>query len=76
MFLFLLLCVVLSVILLILLFLFYFFSVVVVVTSSRGGGLAELPIDEMLAPGVIPSMSQSDVVSESLRRDMVLGGDK
>lgn len=50
--------------------------VVVAVTSSRGGGLAELPIDEMLAPGVIPSMSQSDVVSESLRRDMVLGGDK
>lgn len=50
--------------------------VVVVVVTSNSGGLAELPIDEMLAPGVVPSMSHSDVVSESLRRDIVLGGDK
>lgn len=50
--------------------------VLVVVVTSSSGGLLELPMDDMLAPGVIPSTSHSDVVSESLRRDIVLGGDK
>lgn len=46
---------------------------------TSGGGLAELPSDEMLAPSrlaVTPSISHSDVVSESLSREVVLGGDK
>lgn len=45
---------------------------------TSGGGLEELPKDEMLAPSrpvVNPSISHSDV-SESLSRDVVLGGDK
>jgi hypothetical protein len=45
---------------------------------TSGGGLDELPSDEMLAPSrpvVNPSISHSDV-SESLRRDVVLGGDR
>jgi hypothetical protein len=46
--------------------------------STSGGGLDELPSDEMLAPSrpvVNPSISHSDV-SESLRRDVVLGGER
>jgi hypothetical protein len=45
---------------------------------TSGGGLDELPSDEMLAPSrpvVNPSISHSDV-SESLSRDVVLGGDR
>lgn len=45
---------------------------------TSGGGLEELPSDEILAPSrpvVRPSRSHSDV-SESLSRDVVLGGDK
>lgn len=46
---------------------------------TSGGGLDDDPSDEMLAPSrlaVMPSKSHSDVVSESLSRDVVLGGDK
>lgn len=47
---------------------------------TSGGGLDDDPSDEMLAPSrlaVMPSISHSDVVSESLKRDVVvLGGDK
>lgn len=49
------------------------------IVYTSGGGLELLPIDEMLAPSrpvVKPSKSHSDVVSESLNRDVVLGGDK
>jgi hypothetical protein len=45
---------------------------------TSGGGLEELPMDDILAPSrpvVNPSKSHSDV-SESLNRDVVLGGDK
>lgn len=45
---------------------------------TSGGGLEELPNDEMLAPSrpvINPSISHSDV-SESLSREVVLGGDK
>lgn len=52
---------------------------VFIVCVTSGGGLDELPNEDMLAPsrpGVSPSMSHSDVASESLRRDIVLGGDK
>lgn len=47
-------------------------------SSTSGGGLDELPSDEMLAPSrpvVNPSISHSDV-SESLSREVVLGGDR
>lgn len=40
---------------------------------TSGGGLDDDPSDE---PAVMPSISHSDVVSESLSRDVVLGGDK
>lgn len=46
--------------------------------STSGGGLDELPSDDMLAPSrpvVNPSISHSDV-SESLSREVVLGGDR
>lgn len=46
---------------------------------TSAGGLDELPNDDMLAPSrpvATPSISHSDVVSESLKRDVVLGGDK
>lgn len=47
-------------------------------SCTSGGGLDELPSDDMLAPSrpvVNPSISHSDV-SESLSRDVVLGGDR
>lgn len=47
--------------------------------NTSGGGLDELPNEDILAPSrpvLIPSKSTSDVVSESLNRDIVLGGDK
>ena len=45
---------------------------------TSGGGLDELPNEDRLAPSRPASrpMSHSDVVSESLKRDVVLGGDK
>lgn len=51
----------------------------ITIIFTSGGGLDELPKDDMLAPSrltVKPSISHSDVVSESLKRDVVLGGDK
>lgn len=42
---------------------------------TSGGGLAELPSEDRLAPSR-PDLSLSDRVSESLSRDVVLGGDK
>lgn len=46
---------------------------------TSGGGLDELPKDDTLAPSrpvIKPSISHSEVVSESLNREVVLGGDK
>lgn len=55
-------------------------------TSLSGGGLDELPTLDMLAPSAtlrsladpLPSQSNShsDVVSESDRREVVLGGER
>lgn len=49
------------------------------INFTSSGGLDELPKEDILAPSlpaVIPSISHSDVVSESLKREVVLGGDK
>lgn len=46
---------------------------------TSGGGLDELPSDDTLAPSrpvIRPSISHSEVVSESLNLEVVLGGDK
>lgn len=51
---------------------------IILKSSTSGGGLDELPNDDMLAPSrpvVNPSISHSDV-SESLSREVVLGGDR
>lgn len=53
-------------------------EIIILKSSTSGGGLDELPSDDMLAPSrpvVNPSISHSDV-SESLSREVVLGGDR
>lgn len=53
-------------------------EIIMFISTTSGGGLDELPSDDMLAPSrpvVNPSISHSDV-SESLSREVVLGGDR
>jgi hypothetical protein len=53
-------------------------KIIIFKSCTSGGGLDELPSDDMLAPSrpvVNPSISHSDV-SESLSREVVLGGDR
>lgn len=52
-------------------------EIIIVKSYTSGGGL-ELPREDKLAPSrpvINPSISHSDV-SESLRREVVLGGDR